>query len=48
MPDVIIVQPKPAKPEIPLPEKQPEILAPEKQEENTLRKHLKLSLMIQI
>ncbi|EPU1614520.1 S8 family serine peptidase [Campylobacter coli] len=35
MPDVIIVQPKPAKPEIPLPEKQPEILAPEKQEENT-------------
>ncbi|EMG6304046.1 S8 family serine peptidase [Campylobacter coli] len=35
MPDVIIVQPKPAKPEIPFPEKQPEILAPEKQEENT-------------
>ncbi|MBT0864812.1 S8 family serine peptidase [Campylobacter coli] len=35
MPDVIIIQPKPAKPEIPLPEKQPEILAPEKQEENT-------------
>lgn len=35
MPDVIIVQPKPAKPEIPLPEKQPEILSPEKQEENT-------------
>ncbi|EAL0080449.1 autotransporter domain-containing protein [Campylobacter lari] len=35
MPDVIIAQPKPAKPEIPLPEKQPEILAPEKQEENT-------------
>lgn len=35
MPDVIIAQPKPTKPEIPLPEKQPEILAPEKQEENT-------------
>ncbi len=35
IPDVTIVQPKPTKPEIPLPEKQPEILVPEKQEENT-------------
>lgn len=35
IPDVIIAQPKPTKPEIPLPEKQPEILTPEKQEENT-------------
>ncbi|EOH7148005.1 S8 family serine peptidase [Campylobacter coli] len=35
IPDVTIAQPKPTKPEIPLPEKQPEILAPEKQEENT-------------
>ncbi len=35
MPDVIIAQPKPTKPEISLPEKQPEILIPEKQEENT-------------
>ncbi|EDO6595442.1 S8 family serine peptidase [Campylobacter coli] len=35
IPDVTIAQPKPTKPEIPLPEKQPEILVPEKQEENT-------------
>lgn len=35
IPDVTIAQPKPTKPEIPLPEKQEEILAPEKQEENT-------------
>ncbi|HEA8088429.1 TPA: S8 family serine peptidase [Campylobacter coli] len=35
IPDATIAQPKPTKPEIPLPEKQPEILVPEKQEENT-------------
>lgn len=35
MPDVTIAQPKPTKPEIPLPEKQEEILVPKKQEENT-------------
>lgn len=35
IPDVTIAQPKPTKPEIPLPEKQEEILTPEKQEENT-------------